>query len=183
MTSECVAPSLWSSRKLSGKEQDSMESRPRQAYQREAGFVRCAFIWVASAHWLMHEQMVRGDTLLALAVAETTPVNEVDIMLPVVVNIFDTKLNLLALLKAVIEREVTRSGKYTCNRRETSSDAPNQRTPLSCSERILWGRDSLQQWPKCMATITCGRFSTRWYNRCYSFHQKSPFSWIRGKRP
>jgi PII-like signaling protein len=56
--------------------------------------------------------MVRGDTLLALAVAETTPVNEVDVMLPVVINIFDTKSNLLALLKAVIDKEVTRSGKY-----------------------------------------------------------------------
>ena len=57
--------------------------------------------------------MVRGDTLLALAVAETTPVNEVELMLPVVINIFDSKSNLLALLKAVIEKEVTRSGKYT----------------------------------------------------------------------
>jgi hypothetical protein len=101
-----------------------MESRSLQAYQGEAGFVRCVFIWVVSAHRLMYGQMVRADTLLALAVAETTPVNEVDVMLPVVVNIFDTKLNLLALLKAVIEREVTRSGKYTRNRRETTSDAP-----------------------------------------------------------
>lgn len=82
------------------------------------------FYHVPSAHRLIHEQMVRGDTLLALAVAETTPVNEVDIMLPVVVNIFDTKSNLLALLKAVIEKEVTRSGKCTCRWRETSSDSP-----------------------------------------------------------
>ena len=65
--------------------------------------------------------MVRADTLLALAVAETTPVNEVDIMLPVVINIFDTKSSLLALCKAVIDKEVTRSGKYTHDlTRETS---------------------------------------------------------------
>jgi len=63
----------------------------------------------------MARQMVRGDTLLALAVAETTPVNEVDVMLPVLIGIFDTKTSLLALLKAVIDKEVTRSGKHTSN--------------------------------------------------------------------
>lgn len=91
---------------------------------RKSRLCEVRFYLVASAHRLIHEQMVRGDTLLALAVAETTPVNEVDMMLPVVVNIFDTKSNLLALLKAVIEKEVTRSGKCICNWRETSSDAP-----------------------------------------------------------
>jgi hypothetical protein len=77
------------------------------------------------ARWLTVRQMVRGDTLLALAVAETTPVNEVDVMLPVVINIFETKSSLLAVLKAVIDKEVTRSGRYTRPSSETSSDVPN----------------------------------------------------------
>ncbi|PVG03445.1 hypothetical protein CPB86DRAFT_723065 [Serendipita vermifera] len=54
-------------------------------------------------------EMVRGDMLLALAICETCPVSEIDVMLPVMVNIFDTRSSLLALLKALIDREVTRS--------------------------------------------------------------------------
>ncbi|KAG8833280.1 Ras GTPase activating protein ira2 [Serendipita sp. 399] len=53
-------------------------------------------------------EMVRNDMLLAIAVCETTSVNEIDIMLPVMVNIFDTRSSLLALLKSLIDREVTR---------------------------------------------------------------------------
>jgi hypothetical protein len=59
--------------------------------------------------------MVRGDMLLALAICETCPVGEIDVMLPVMVNIFDTRSSLLALLKALIDREVTRSGWYDCS--------------------------------------------------------------------
>jgi hypothetical protein len=85
--------------------------------------------------------MVRGDAFLALAVAETIPVNEVDVMLPVVINTFDTKSNLLALLKAVIDKEVTRSGKYTYDPARGRLMFPIQTTPLSCSERIPCARD------------------------------------------
>ncbi|KAG8870177.1 Ras GTPase activating protein ira2 [Serendipita sp. 405] len=58
-------------------------------------------------------EMVKNDMLLAIAVCETTSVNEIDIMLPVMVNIFDTRSSLLALLKSLIDREVTRSDSPT----------------------------------------------------------------------
>jgi neurofibromin 1 len=54
--------------------------------------------------------MVRGDILLALAICETCPVSEIDVMLPVMINIFDTRAGLLALLRAVIDKEVSRTG-------------------------------------------------------------------------
>jgi len=54
--------------------------------------------------------MVRADTLLALAICETCPVSEIDTMLPVMINIFDTRSGLLALLKSVIDKEVSRTG-------------------------------------------------------------------------
>lgn len=55
-------------------------------------------------------EMVRGDMLLAVAICETCPVTEIDIMLPVMINIFDTRASLLALLRAMIDKEVSRSG-------------------------------------------------------------------------
>lgn len=56
--------------------------------------------------------MVRGDILLALAICETCPVSETDVMLPVMINIFETRSGLLALLKAVIDKEVSRTGMF-----------------------------------------------------------------------
>lgn len=58
-------------------------------------------------------EMVRGDLLLALAVCETCPVNEVDIMLPVMINIFDTRSTLVSLLRGLIDKEMTRSERPT----------------------------------------------------------------------
>lgn len=56
-------------------------------------------------------EMVRADMLLALAICETCPVSEIEVMIPVMINIFDTKASLLALLKATIDKEISRSGK------------------------------------------------------------------------
>jgi len=58
-------------------------------------------------------QMVRSDILLALAICETCPVSEIDVLLPVMINIFDTRAGLLALLKAVIDKEVGRTGTFS----------------------------------------------------------------------
>lgn len=58
-------------------------------------------------------EMVRGDILLALAICETCPVSEIDVMLPVMINIFDTRTGLLALLKAVIDKEISRTDSPT----------------------------------------------------------------------
>ena len=48
--------------------------------------------------------------ILVLAICETCPANEVDVIIPVILNLFDTRTALLDLLKLLIEREV----KTTC---------------------------------------------------------------------
>ncbi|KAG8886533.1 Ras GTPase activating protein ira2 [Tulasnella sp. 331] len=55
-------------------------------------------------------EMVRApDMLLALAICETCPQNDVEDMISVILNIFDTRGTLVALLKALIDREVTQT--------------------------------------------------------------------------
>ena len=43
---------------------------------------------------------------LVLAICETCPASEDDIIIPVLLNLFDTRSSLLDLLKLLIEREV-----------------------------------------------------------------------------
>lgn len=47
--------------------------------------------------------------LLALAICETCPQGDVDDMIGVLMNIFDTRGTLVALLKAMIDREVAQT--------------------------------------------------------------------------
>ncbi|KAG9027475.1 Ras GTPase activating protein ira2 [Tulasnella sp. JGI-2019a] len=55
-------------------------------------------------------EMVRApDMLLALAICETCPQNDVEDMINVILNIFDTRGTLVALLKTLIDREVTQT--------------------------------------------------------------------------
>ena len=49
--------------------------------------------------------------LLALAICETCPQSDVDDMINVILNIFDTRGTLVALLKAMIDREVAATSK------------------------------------------------------------------------
>lgn len=49
--------------------------------------------------------------MLALAVCETCPPAEVDIVIPVLFNLFDTRASLMRLLKTMIDREVAHTGK------------------------------------------------------------------------
>jgi hypothetical protein len=58
-------------------------------------------------------EMVKADMLLALAICETCPVSDIEVMIPVMINIFDTKASLLALLKATIDKEVSRCGSFS----------------------------------------------------------------------
>lgn len=44
--------------------------------------------------------------LLALAICETCPQGDVEDMIGVILNVFDTRGTLVALLKALIDREV-----------------------------------------------------------------------------
>lgn len=49
--------------------------------------------------------------MLALAICETCPPSENDILIPVMLNLFDSRVSLMALLKLAIEREVKTASK------------------------------------------------------------------------
>jgi hypothetical protein len=48
--------------------------------------------------------------VLAMVICECCPANEVDMMISVLMNIFDTRASLIALLKTMIDREIA----HTC---------------------------------------------------------------------
>ena len=52
--------------------------------------------------------------ILVLAICETCPPSEVDVITPVLLNLFDSRPSLLELLKLMIEREVKTTRTY-CN--------------------------------------------------------------------
>ncbi|PFH50162.1 hypothetical protein AMATHDRAFT_80979 [Amanita thiersii Skay4041] len=55
-------------------------------------------------------ELVRGsDMILALTICEVCPPSEVEIMISVLLNIFDSRTSLMNLLKAMIEQEVSRT--------------------------------------------------------------------------
>ena len=49
--------------------------------------------------------------VLVLAICETCPPGEVDVIVPVILNLFDSRASLLALLKLLVEREVKTTSK------------------------------------------------------------------------
>lgn len=49
--------------------------------------------------------------MLALAICETCPAGEVDNLISVMLNLFDTRSSLMTLLKNMIDLEVGRTGK------------------------------------------------------------------------
>jgi hypothetical protein len=54
--------------------------------------------------------------MLALAICETCPTTEVDFIVPVLLNLFDTRASLMSLLQVIIEREVTQAGMFLDSR-------------------------------------------------------------------
>lgn len=52
--------------------------------------------------------------MLAVAICETCPTEEADFIIPIMLNLFDTRTSLLALLKMLIDREIAKAGElYT----------------------------------------------------------------------
>jgi len=51
--------------------------------------------------------------MVALAICDTCPPGEIDIIIPVLFNLFDTRRSLIDLLKAVINREIASTGKLS----------------------------------------------------------------------
>lgn len=48
--------------------------------------------------------------VLAMVICECCPASEVDMMISVLMNIFDTRASLVALLKTMIDREIAHTG-------------------------------------------------------------------------
>jgi hypothetical protein len=70
-------------------------------------------------------ELVKGsDMVLAMAICETCPPSEVDIIISVLMNLFDTRASLMNLLKMMIDREIAHTeneaslfrGNSTCTR-------------------------------------------------------------------
>ncbi|KAG5638079.1 hypothetical protein H0H81_001929 [Sphagnurus paluster] len=56
-------------------------------------------------------ELVKGsDMVLALTICEICPPSEVDMMISVLLNVFDTRASLMKLIKVMIEREVAATG-------------------------------------------------------------------------
>lgn len=48
--------------------------------------------------------------VLVLAICETCPPGEIDQVIPVLLNIFDTRASLMNLMKILVDREIARTG-------------------------------------------------------------------------
>jgi hypothetical protein len=48
--------------------------------------------------------------VLAMAICETCPANDVDHMVSVLIKVFDTRSSLMRLLKLMIDREISHTG-------------------------------------------------------------------------
>ncbi|KAI9574812.1 hypothetical protein HD554DRAFT_2201766 [Boletus coccyginus] len=69
-------------------------------------------------------ELVKGsDMVLAMVICECCPASEVDMMISVLMNIFDTRAALVALLKTMIDREIA----------HTASDADLFRSNSTCT--------------------------------------------------
>jgi neurofibromin 1 len=51
--------------------------------------------------------------LLALAICEICPSSDVDVIISVLMNLFDTRTSLVNLLKSMIDREIAHTGILT----------------------------------------------------------------------
>lgn len=53
-----------------------------------------------------------SQLMLAVAICETCPPDEADFIVPIMLNLFDTRGLLLSLLKMLVDREIQRAGKF-----------------------------------------------------------------------
>ena len=51
--------------------------------------------------------------MLAVAICETCPPDEANFIIPIMLNLFDSRASLLALLKMLVDREVSRAGEFS----------------------------------------------------------------------
>jgi len=51
--------------------------------------------------------------MLAVAICETCPPDEADFIIPIMLNLFDARASLLALLKMLVDREISKAGEFS----------------------------------------------------------------------
>ena len=80
--------------------------------------------------------------MLAVAICETCPPDEADFIIPIMLNLFDARSSLLALLKMLVDREISRAGGLRYLRLEarpepTTDDSRSLFRGNSTSARLL----------------------------------------------
>jgi len=102
---------------------------------------------------ILLRQMLRQSDLLALAVCEICPANEVDILIPILLNVFDTRESLLRLMKSAIDREIARTGSSSRWLDLLLIDTFAQRAIANCSVATPSALDYWAPARRCRATI------------------------------
>jgi len=65
--------------------------------------------------------------MLAVAICETCPPDEADFIIPIMLNLFDARSSLLALLKMLVDREISRAGELIVSLSLEARTKPNNR--------------------------------------------------------
>ena len=71
--------------------------------------------------------------MLAVAICETCPPDEADFIIPIMLNLFDSRASLLALLKMLVDREISRAGEFPRHPRLGGRTENGQMILVPCS--------------------------------------------------
>jgi len=93
--------------------------------------------------------------VLALTICEICPPSEVEMLISVLLNVFDTRASLLTLIKLMIEREVSHTGIEYVSMFYINSFTWQTLRP-TCSEAIRLALDSCLPSQRSTAITTCG---------------------------
>jgi hypothetical protein len=98
---------------------------------------------------------------VAMAICEVCPPPEVDIMISVLLNLFDTRASLVSLLKVMIDREIAHTGNNTYTIDNFLCLTPSKKMKPLCSEATQPVHDFCPHSQKSTDTIIYGASSSR----------------------
>ena len=96
--------------------------------------------------------------LLALAICDVCPSSEVDVIISVLMNLYDTRTSLVKLLKFMIDREIIQTGLWLLRcgiLLDLFEEKKQQTVKRHYSEATRRPPGSCPPLPRLMATITC----------------------------